>query len=89
MAVYRFEHVEQMILEGRHFVVGTGQGDEQDVILEVSDGGMSQKDVATALGISRSRVQQIEERALRKLAEGIGESYSPPAPRGDGRAKHR
>ena len=31
------------------------------------NGGMSQREVADALGISRAAVQQIENRALRKL----------------------
>lgn len=53
------------------------------------DDGMSQDEVGRALGISRQRVQQIEDRALRKLAAGIGEHLRPRVLRGAGRAKHR
>jgi predicted DNA-binding protein (UPF0251 family) len=49
--------------------------------------GMSQTEVARALGISRSRVQRIEARALAKLAEGLDEFVRVGVAGGKG--KHR
>ena len=46
----------------------------EDPERSANHGGMSQREVAVALGLSRSRVWQIERKALRKLRRRFGDT---------------
>ncbi len=72
------EEVDRKILTGRmlHLLeVALSKREQQIIMLRYGIGGahpMTQREIATRLGISRSYVSRLEKSALQKLKDGLG-----------------